>query len=352
MPARSGATVTERAAHGDVFVSYRPRMVSQGDRSTLRPSFVCCLLLGGWLSQPQPALADRAPEPAGALVATHQGATLTVARVTPSGVAPGFTLQAPGLASYGWSDPQTLWMVRSQGKTWVAAEVQGGKEVRSVPLPGLAMITAGKDAPSGIQEVPGLVITGGREVHVTTCLRFVPGRNNTQVCETGYTRVDDGSKAFSKKRPKGVMFDWEGAPGRKAGKAKAPAGYAVKLGPVVVDSVRYGGFTCTGPKGQKTVWPVKGTTDETALDSDPRFVPVPRKVTWLSAAPALVQVSASGKTPIGEKLAAEIFVLDCARVIHAPVHLGDGLWLVDGAVINAEGKTLGKVDGEHPVLSP
>jgi hypothetical protein len=291
---------------------------------------------------------------ADALVATHSPQAVVISRVSGARVTPVLTHKVAA-ASYAWSAADTLWVAYGNAAALSVDKIVDGKVADTIELRDLATVVPGKDVPSGTEQAPGLVVAKGGQVFVSTCLSLRAARDGMMHCNYGYTRIDDGSKRFSKRKPHHVVFDWERvqtmqAPVRGKRRTKPPAGYSLKLGPVVVNGETYGGFVCTGPRGKALSWPAVPKNAEEILD-EPRLTPKAQKVTWLSASPPLAHVTASVKTPVGEKRSLDIYVMDCAAQVMSALPLSTGQWLIDGKVYGPSGP-IGELPGEAPVAAP
>lgn len=301
-----------------------------------------------WLALASFALVVPMLAQADVLVATQTSDGLQVSRITAKAIAPVLIRKAQNLTSYAWSNRRTLWVARGTAAELTVEKIVDGKLMTSIALTALTALpsaVAGKGVPSGTDLTPRLALGKRGQVYVTSCLGVRPF-GGAMSCQLGYTRIDDGSKRFSKAAPAGLIWHWGEAQPRAAAPVKAPAGYLVKLAQVVVRGRIYSGFTCTGPKGQKLSWPLP-------LESlaEPRLVPKAKRIIWLAAAPPIVQVVATGISPTGQRMSEDVYILDCSTTVSQVQSLGAGLWLLDGTVRSSTA-VIGMLLGSAPVVSP
>jgi hypothetical protein len=306
------------------------------------------LLAGIALALPRAAGAD-------VTVASKAGGTLYLHRVS---AAQGATkidklLEDRGKGApvaYAFTDARTLWVLRKAGAGHTIGKIVDGKAEAARPVK-LTMATEGNEVPTGFDLTPGLVTTKGGQVLVTTCLDVEqPAVDNKFQCTIGYHRVDDGSDAFTKTRPKDVVFAFGVTkPPRMAALKKPPKGYNVKIVRTKLKRTgdTYTGFECTGPAGQKLTWP---TEADQVIESV--MTPAVTKATWLSESPAVVHIEATGVSPVKEKLYQEFFIADCSTKLSSVRALREGLWLTDDQLRKPTGEVIGTLPGESFVLAP
>ena len=289
------------------------------------------------------------PRAAGAdvTVASRTGDTLFLHRASADKIDKLYEERGKGAAAYAFTDAKTLWVLRKAGAGYTIGKIVDGKAEAAKPL----SLQMGTSLPSGMDFPPGLIATKSGQVLVTTCLgisdQVTP--ENLMTCELGYTRVDDGSNAFGRVRPKDVVFVFgvTKTP-RPAALKKPPKGYNIKITRTKLkNGETYTGYTCAGPDGKLKTWP---TESDQLLEA--RMTPAVDKATWLSESPAVVHIEAHGVSPVKEKLYREFFVVDCTTELASVRALREGLWLTDDTVRKPTGEVIGKLPGDAFVLAP
>ena len=309
--------------------------------SFARTSLAAGLALLAQLAGPRAAGAD-------VTVASRAGDALFVHRAGAEKIDKLYEERGKGVVAYAFTDAKTLWVLRKAGAGYAIGKVADGKAEASKPL-ALQIATPGNEVPTGIDVTPGLVATKSGQVLVTTCLGSVPKEGGLMACELGYTRVDDGSNAFGKVRPKDVVFVFgvTKTP-RPVALKKPPKGYNVKITRTKLkNGETYTGYTCSGPDGKLKTWPTEADQVLEAV-----MTPAVNKATWLSESPAIVHIEANGVSPVKEKLYREFFVVDCSTELSSVRALREGLWLTDDTVRKPTGEVIGKLPGDAFVLAP
>ncbi|HWU89239.1 MAG TPA: hypothetical protein VN253_18360 [Kofleriaceae bacterium] len=311
--------------------------------SLVRTSLAAGLALLAQLVLPRAAGAD-------VTVASHAGDTLLLHRASADKIDKLYEERGKGVVAYAFTDAKTLWVLRKAGAGYTIGKVVDSKAEAARPVT-LQMATPGNEVPSGFDVTPGLIATKSGQVLVTTCLQIADKANadGTMACELGYTRVDDGSSAFGKTRPKDVVFVFGTTKTpRPTPLKKPPKGYTVKITRTKLKSGQtYTGYTCTGPDGKLKTWP---TESDQVLEAV--MTPAVNKATWLSESPAVVHIEANGVSPVKEKLYQEWFVVDCSTELTSVRALRDGLWLTDDTLRKPTGEVIGKLPGDAFVLAP
>lgn len=285
---------------------------------------------------------------ADALVATHSTDTLFIHRAAPDRLDKLFEEKGRGAYAYAWIDA-TLWVLRKDKSGVTLGKVVDGKAdpaTRPVTVPAA---TPGKDIPEGIDLAPGLAVTKSGQLYVTSCIgeEPVPGAPMQVRCKFAYHRADDGSFTAVARRPRDVVYQsGEARAPRLAVLRRPPKGYGVAITRVKLKGEKYTGFVCTSPAGKKG-WP-------TAADELMESVLTPKvnKATWIATTPPVVHIEANGKSPMGEKLHQDWWLLDCTTEIDAVRPLRDGLWMAGDEVRSAKGALIGTLPGGEPVVAP
>lgn len=276
--------------------------------------------------------------------------------IKPTGIEQVYTSKSETGGNFGWSDAKTLWRAEGSSEATTVIKYVDGKVADTVKI-------SAADWKLPINDdlkfaMPDLLITKKGEVWLEVCTKRKEVELQLGKClKASYLRVDAKPLVQSAKKPAGIdayrvkkIFQ-EGAP-LKWPKAKAPAGYSVKLQRVTVDGLgeeqkgrKMQGAVCTGPASATVTWP--GKTDD--LD----FAMKPKKVTWLHASPALVSITGKATNPIGEIEDHEAFLFECKERVADAEFFGGDLWgvLRDVPVDEWQKTKAPKTDGSWSIYS-
>ena len=267
-------------------------------------------------NQPAIAAATAAliPDP-GWLISYVDDDDLVVARVTKTGLKE--LLHVPHDSSYTmWLDPKTLVQVnvdydKNVDVKWI---VDGVIDAKRTVKHRAAIWGRKSDAELVSLEGVGRTPDGG--IWLVRCLE-----QETAECQKrSWMRVDLAKPAAANKKPKRLVSVGEEV---KAPTIEAPPGFSarlVKITSKVTPKRKLAAIECAGPKG-KLVW----SQESPPIDPAESFTP--KRVRWIQATPALLEVEGTFTNPVGQRSTEQFVFRDCGAEPYEQVAwIGDRAW--------------------------
>lgn len=189
--------------------------------------------------------------------------------------------------------------------------------------------------------------TADGAVWIERCLREVDTDNGPTCKLTAWLRADKGPAKATRKKPGKLVSREATLP-----TVKAPAGYAAKIVKIKSElgNGKIGAVECTSPTG-KTTW-----SENSMVDSGEQFAP--KKVRWVSAAPAIFAVDGKHTNPVGWAWPDTFYFRACPdRELGELELLGGGVWVErpfngEHLLVYAGDRQIAKLAGEWLVSAP